>query len=31
MFIRGDTSELIERYRDLADLLNAVVDAEHRR
>jgi hypothetical protein len=31
MTIRGDTAELVEKYRDLADLLNAVVDAERRR
>ena len=31
MLIRGDSPELIEKYRDLADLLNAVVHADRRR
>ena len=31
MLIRGESPELLDKYRDLADLLNAAVDAERRR
>ena len=31
MTIPGESPELLAKYRDLADLLNAVVDAERRR
>ena len=31
MAIRGDGPELLAKYRDLADLMNAAVDAERRR
>ena len=31
MTIPGENPELVDKYRDLADLLNAVVDAERRR
>lgn len=31
MQINGDTPDVLQKYRDLADLLNAAVDAERRR